>query len=172
LFVENDGDETKTRVAFIKLRVEDLQKLKKSEIDEFEKREQAQLEKQRKQAEAERLEIECHLKEEEQLLEKLRNTSPGKRNWLWWRVTWNVGSSSDGDIDASIAATLGYLSAGVDPKYLIETFDTTHAFLGILASFLCHNIEEVDSLLIIAARLWDKGMLTKKGVSAHSHAPL
>ena len=50
-------------------------------------------------------------------------------------------------------------NGGVDPKYLIETLDTTH------------DIEEVDSLLIIAERLWDKGMLTKKGVSAHSHAP-
>ena len=160
LFVENDGDETKTRVAYIKLRVEDLQKLRKAEIDEVEKTEQAELEEQRKQAEAERLEIEHHLKEEEQLLEKLRNTSPKKPPWFRFHFT--------GGHDLDVDIVLGFLSAGVDPKDLIGNITTT----GDNEEADSLEVEELNSLLTIAARLWDKGMLTKKGVSAHPHAPL
>ena len=147
LFVEHDGDETKTRVAYLKLRVEELHQLRRKEIEESEKKEQAWLETQKQQVE--KVERQ-HQKEEDELLEKLRNMPAVNHER---RVT-DVLRLNDAVRLGDTKTILGYLSGGLDPATI----------LGVTHKYRISN--EVKSLLGVAARLWEKGLLTKNGVSA------
>ena len=168
LFVENDGDETKTRVAYLKHRVDALHEQRRIEIENWEKNEQVKKEAEDQLAEAakkyredqqkkSREAIERWPDEEQGLLSTIRAVNPFNL-WRQDQPLQNLLMFKNAIKARDHAKVLQMLRSGANPNSILS--DTS----SVVSKALSRDAA-LESILIIAARLWKNGKLTRDGIA-------
>ncbi|HIO56040.1 MAG TPA: hypothetical protein EYN31_03230 [Candidatus Marinimicrobia bacterium] len=168
LFVENDGDETKTRVAYLKHRVDALHEQRRIEIENWEKNEQVKKEAEDRLAEAakkyredqqkkSREAIERWPDEEQGLLSTIRAVNPFNL-WRQDQPLQNLLMFKNAIKARDHAKVLQMLRSGANPNSILS--DTS----SVVSKALSRDAA-LESILIIAARLWKNGKLTRDGIA-------
>ena len=150
LFVENDGDENKTKASYTKLRFDKLKEQRKVERAKWEENERIKEEAREK--------LYKQLSEEEKTLyRKLRDVTPlaahekalSKRALVLFKQAIDRRDHED---------ILRMIRSGADVKLILND-DTDLKVWKALRSDT-----ELKSILTVASRLWDKGLITGDGL--------